>query len=144
MHRISCFVLSMGCLLATIGIANGETAPQRIRGDVVALNEHKLEVKTGSGQVITVLPRPTMFRVSARSVLRTFGADHARHVPRYDGKARSADGTLSGRRSAHISGIDARHRRRSSTDGYGTGQYDDQCHGDQRRGGPERAPRAIR
>jgi hypothetical protein len=66
MNRIHCFVLSMGCLLATIGIANGQTAPQRIRGDVVALNEHTLEVKTGAGQVVTVRLADNV-RVSARS-----------------------------------------------------------------------------
>ena len=72
MKRPCVRVLSIACLLALTGIACGQTATQRIRGDVVALNGHNLEVKTGTGQVVTVRLADNV-RVSARSAAE-FGA----------------------------------------------------------------------
>lgn len=66
MKRLHVRALSLACLLAFTGIAYGQPATQRIRGDVVALNGHILEVKTGTGQVVTVRLADNV-RVSARS-----------------------------------------------------------------------------
>lgn len=69
MNRLNVCALSIGCLLASAGLAYGQTATQRIRGDVVALNDHNLEVKTGAGQLITVRLADNA-RVSARSAAK--------------------------------------------------------------------------
>jgi hypothetical protein len=66
MKRLGVCALGIGCLLATIGFAYGQAATQRIRGDVVAMNGHNLEVKTGTGQVVTVRLADNV-RISARS-----------------------------------------------------------------------------
>ncbi len=66
MKRLGVCMLWIGCLLATAGSAYGQAATQRIRGDVVALNGRNLEVKTASGQVITVRLADNV-RISARS-----------------------------------------------------------------------------
>jgi len=72
MNRLDVCALSISCLLATTGLASGQTATQRIRGDVVALKEHNLEIKTGAGQVVTVRLADNV-RVSARAAA-TLGA----------------------------------------------------------------------
>ena len=137
MNRLNGFALAMMCTLVAVGSVWGQTATQRIRGDVVALHGRDLEVKTGTGQVVTVRLRGQ--RPRERAVGRQPWCDHARHISRHDRKA-AAGRFVVRERGAYLSGIDARHRRRSSSDGHGTGQHDDQCHGDQRRscrkGGP--------
>lgn len=62
-HRLCVLI---GCLLAVSGFAYGQTAPQRIRGAIEALNGHDLVLKTGTGQVVTVRLTDNV-RVSARS-----------------------------------------------------------------------------
>jgi hypothetical protein len=66
MNRLGVCVLSIGILCASAGFACGQTAAQRIRGDVVALNGYSLSVKTATGQVVTVRLTDNT-RVSARS-----------------------------------------------------------------------------
>lgn len=62
-HRLCVLI---GCLLAVSGFAYGQTASQRIRGAIEALNGHDLVLKTGTGQVVTVRLTDNV-RVSARS-----------------------------------------------------------------------------
>lgn len=66
MKRCGLCVLSIGCLLALSGFAHGQTASQRIRGDIEAVNGHDLALKTGTGQLVTVRLTDNV-RVSARS-----------------------------------------------------------------------------
>jgi hypothetical protein len=58
--------LLVGCLLAVGGSAGAQTATQRISGDVAAMKGHQLEVKTATGQVVTVRLADNV-RISARS-----------------------------------------------------------------------------
>jgi hypothetical protein len=66
MRRRFVAALSMGCLLVFTGAVYGQTTIQRIRGDVVALNGHNLDVKTSAGSVVSVRLSDSV-RVSARS-----------------------------------------------------------------------------
>jgi hypothetical protein len=66
MKQLTIFSLSMGCLLALSGSVFGQTATQRIPGDVVAMNGRHLELRIGTGQVVTVQLADNV-RVSARS-----------------------------------------------------------------------------
>jgi hypothetical protein len=66
MKRLTIFWLSIGCLLALSGSAYSQTTTQRIPGEVVAMNGRHLELKIGTGQVVTVRLADNV-RVSARS-----------------------------------------------------------------------------
>jgi hypothetical protein len=59
------WLLLVGCALALGGTAGAQTT-ERIRGDVVAANGHKLEVKAEGGRIVTVTIADNV-RVSARS-----------------------------------------------------------------------------
>ena len=66
MKRRDACVLSIASLLAVTGMALGQSTTQRISGDVVAVSGHNLEMKSGTGQVVTVRLADNL-RVSARS-----------------------------------------------------------------------------
>ncbi len=66
MQRITFRVLVAGCLLAVSTVTLGQAAPQRLPGDVVALKGKDLELKTATGQVVSVRLADDV-RISARS-----------------------------------------------------------------------------
>jgi len=57
--------LAVVCMLALAPLAHGQAAPQRIRGDVAAVHGKDLDVKTSSGQVVSMRMTDNL-RVSAR------------------------------------------------------------------------------
>jgi hypothetical protein len=66
MRHLAVCALSIALLLVLSGSAPGQPTTQRIPGDVVAMNGRHLELRIGSGEVVTVQLADNV-RVSARS-----------------------------------------------------------------------------
>lgn len=66
MKRFPRGALAAVCMLAITPLSHGQTNTQRIRGDVAAAHGNDLDVRTNTGQVVTVRMADNL-RVSARS-----------------------------------------------------------------------------